>query len=120
MMGGLIAAWRFATSPLGKGLGVMLILLASHGYAYNAGKGRAEMACNAAALQSQINALTRDLNAALAGERIAERLAQEAEARQATLAERLTDYENAIEAGGEPDICLLGPGDVDGLRQLTR
>ncbi|MCR6673216.1 hypothetical protein [Devosia ginsengisoli] len=97
----------------------MLILLASHAYAYNAGRGRAEAACNAAALQSQVDALKRDLAAAQASERIAAGLANQARVREETLKERLSNYEQSI-AGGEPDICLLGPADVDSLRGLVR
>lgn len=116
---GFGAAIAAITSPWGRAIGLVLILAFSHGYAYNAGKGRAEAACNSAALQSQIDALKRDLSAAQASERIAERLAEQAEEREGTLKERLTGYEQSI-AGGEPDVCLLSPADVDGLRQLTR
>lgn len=117
---GIGAAWRFATSPLGKAVGVMLIAALALGYAYNAGKSRAEAGCNAAALQSQIDALKRDLSAAQAAERNAARLADQAQAREQELSERLAGYETDLAAGGEPDVCLLGVDDVRGLQSLTR
>lgn len=120
MLPGIGAAGAFLSSPLTKAVGAMLIAVVALSYAYNEGKSRAEADCAAAALQSEVDALRRDLAAAQAAERDAERLAAQAEAREQELTERLTDYERDLEAGGEPDVCLLDRGDVDSLRKLAR
>lgn len=115
-----LAIVGFMRSPMGIAIAIGAVLIFTHGYAYNAGKGRAEAASNAASLQSEVDALRRDLAAAKASERIAERLQEAAEAREQTLSERLTTYESTLAKGGEPDVCLLDDGDVDSLRKLIR
>jgi hypothetical protein len=114
----LLKAWGFASSPIGRALGVGLIAVVALGYAYMKGEASGRADSQEAALRAQIESLRADLRITM---RAAERAAAQeaaAEAREATLNERLKTYENdlAAPAAGSG----LTADDVRGLRELTR
>jgi len=117
-MGPLFKAWGFASSPIGRALGVGLIAVAALGYVYMKGEESGRADSQEAALRAQIESLQADLRITT---RAAEQAAAQeaaAEAREATLNERLKTYENDLAA--PPSGGGLTADDVRGLRELTR
>ena len=117
-MGPLFKAWGFASSPIGRALGVGLIAAAALGYAYMKGEESGRADSQEAALRAQIETLRADLRITVrAAEQAAAREAA-AEARAATLNERLNTYESALAV--PPADSGFTADDVRGLRDLTR
>lgn len=113
------AILKFATSPAGRALGAGLMLLAVLGYGYMTGldKGRSEN--EADALRARLAAMEKDLATERAAEEAARMMRLAAEARRATLEERLGAYEADLVAGNTPDVCRLSDGGARRLRSLT-
>ena len=114
----LLKAWGFASSPIGRALGVGLIAVVALGYAYMKGEASGRADSQEAALRAQIESLRADLRITM---RAAEQAAAQeaaAEAREATLNERLNTYENDLAAPAADSGFTVD--DVRGLRELTR
>ena len=114
----MLKAWGFASSPIGRALGVGLIAIVALGYAYMKGEESAGADSQEAALRAQIETLRADLRITI---RAAEQAAAQeaaAKARAATLNERLNPYENALVV--PPADSGFTADDVRGLRELTR
>jgi len=114
----MLKAWGFASSPIGRALGVGLIAVMALGYAYMKGEESGRADSQEAALRAQIETLRADLRITM---RAAEQAAAQeaaAEARETTLHERLKTYENDLAAPGADG--GLTADDVRGLRELTR
>jgi hypothetical protein len=117
-MGPLFKAWGFASSPIGRALGVGLIAVMALGYAYMKGEESGRADSQEAALRAQIETLRADLRITM---RAAEQAAAQeaaAEAREANLNERLKTYENDLAV--PPADSGFTADDVRGLRELTR
>lgn len=114
----LFKAWGFASSPIGRALGVGLIAIVALGYAYMKGEESGRADSQEAALRAQIETLRSDLRIIM---RAAEQAAAQkaaAEARESTLNERLDTYENELAV--PPADSGFTADDVRGLRKLTR
>ena len=118
MIAGLFKAWGFVSSPIGRVLGVGLIVIAALGYAYIKGEEHGSSASREAALEAQIETLRADVRIATRSAEAAAAQEAQAEARARTLEERLQTFENGLPP--PPDGGLFTDDDVRSLRELTR
>lgn len=121
MMPAIGALAGFAATPLGRTLaaaaGGLAVLMVVYGLGYRSAAEK----CEAAALRQQVEQLRYEIVILRDAEALAERQAKAASFREATLNQRIDDYEAqlATDAGAD-GACLLTDADVDRLRQLSR
>ena len=105
-----MAVLAFFISPLGRYFAIALVFLAACWASNIAGRWEERAVCRAAALQSRIDAMERDAEAANQAAKAAEHALAELAEISATDKQRIDEYE--AELAKRPGACLLDDGDL--------
>lgn len=108
-------ALAFLASPLGRLVGIGLIVGAAYGAGVWKGHSVATARCRAEALQSQLDAAQTDVRAAQDAAAAAERAREEIEKAWADDKMRIAEYEQQLRKRPDP-ACVLSDDDLRWLR----